>query len=271
MKRIVFAAAFLASTLLAIGASAQQKPQTGNRLYVMDCGQGHAPDKARWSPGVEVGKPWDISDNCYLIRHGRDYLLWDTGITDSLQPGPAGQTSPIAWSKPKKLIQQLAGIGVTPDDIKYIAVSHSHPDHIGNVDLFPKSQLLMQKAEWDFAFADNKKPFSGEHPVKKLESDYDVFGDGSVEILQTPGHTPGHQLLMVKLQKTGWLMLSGDAVHFKSNWDNRRIPAGNTDKQATLISMQRMAAVLDARRAKLWINHDKAQSNTLKHAPDFYE
>jgi N-acyl homoserine lactone hydrolase len=271
MKRIVFAAALLASTLLAIDASAQQKPSTGNRLYVMDCGQGHAPDKSRWSPGVEVGKPWDISDNCYLIRHGRDYLLWDTGITDTLQPGPAGQTSPIAWSKPKKLIQQLAGLGVTPDDIKYIAVSHSHPDHIGNVVLFPKAELLIQKAEWDFAFADNKKPFPAERPVKKLESDFDVFGDGSVEILQTPGHTPGHQTLMVKLQKTGWLMLSGDAVHFKSNWDNRRLPAGNTDKPMTLISMQRMASVLDARHAKLWINHDKAQSNTLKHAPDFYE
>jgi len=271
MTRIALAAAFVACALLALPAMAQQKAPAGVRLYIMDCGQGHAPDKARWSPGVEVGKPWDISDNCYLIRHGRDYMLWDTGITDNLQPGPAGQTSPIQWSKPKKLIQQLAALGVTPDDIKIIAVSHTHPDHVGNVDLFPKSQLLIQKAEWDFAFSDNKKPFSAEHPVKKLESDYDVFGDDTVEIIQTPGHTPGHETLLVKLQKTGWIMLSGDAVHFKSNWDNRRIPAGNTDKPMTLVSMQRMQAVIEARHAKLWINHDKAQSKGLKYAPNFYE
>ena len=271
MKRFVALAVLLAASMLFAGVASAQQKKADLRLYIMDCGQGHAPDKARWSPGVEVGVPWDISDNCYLIRHGSDLMLWDTGITDKLQPGPAGQTSPIQWSKPKKLIGQLAGLGITPDDIKIIAVSHTHPDHIGNVDLFPKAQLLIQKAEYDWAFSDNKKPFSPEHPVKKLESDYDVFGDGTVEIIQTPGHTPGHESLLLHLPKTGWVLLSGDAVHFKSNWENRRIPAGNTDKQATLVSMQRMSDIMQTRHAKLWINHDKAQSKTLKYAPNFYE
>jgi N-acyl homoserine lactone hydrolase len=287
MRHLILAAAALVACGIASapagaahkGASAPKSasapkaaPAAGmERLYVLDCGQGHAPDKARWSPGVDVGVPWDISDNCYLIRHGADWLLWDTGITDNLQPGPAAQTSPIVWSKPKKLADQLAQIGVKPSDIKYIAVSHSHPDHIGNVDMFPTSTLLIQKAEWDFAFAGGKKPFAADHPAKQLESDFDVFGDHTVEIVQTPGHTPGHQSLLVQLPRTGWLLLSGDAVHFKTNWENRRIPAGNTDKQATLVSMDRIASLLAARHAQLWINHDKAQSATLNYAPQFYQ
>ena len=98
-----------------------------------------------------------------------------------------------------------------------------------------------------------------------------MFGDGSVTIISTPGHTPGHQSLLVKLPKTGAVLLSGDAVHFKSNWDNRRVPAINADKDKTLASMQRMADMLAKEKAQLWINHDKAQRDTLKMAPEFYE
>jgi glyoxylase-like metal-dependent hydrolase (beta-lactamase superfamily II) len=98
-----------------------------------------------------------------------------------------------------------------------------------------------------------------------------VFGDGSVTIIATPGHTPGHQSLLVKLPKTGAVLLSGDAVHFKDNWDNRRVPAQNADKDQTVASMQRMADLMARERAELWINHDKAQRDRQKMAPDFYE
>ncbi|HWF93557.1 MAG TPA: MBL fold metallo-hydrolase, partial [Xanthobacteraceae bacterium] len=113
--------------------------------------------------------------------------------------------------------------------------------------------------------------FKPEHPVTKLTGDHDVFGDGSLVLISTPGHTPGHQSLVVKLPKTGTVILSGDAVHFKDNFDNRRVPAGNTDKDQTLASMQRIADFLSKEQAKLWINHDKVQSDTLKHAPEFYD
>ena len=106
--------------------------------------------------------------------------------------------------------------------------------------------------------------------MSKLEGDHDVFGDGSVTILATPGHTPGHQSLLVKLPKTGAFVLSGDAVHFKSNWDNRGVPSGNTDKDKTLASMQRISD-LAKEKAQLWINHDKAQRDTLKMAPGYYD
>jgi glyoxylase-like metal-dependent hydrolase (beta-lactamase superfamily II) len=107
--------------------------------------------------------------------------------------------------------------------------------------------------------------------VTKLEGDYDVFSDGSVTIIATPGHTPGHQSLLVKLPNTGALVLSGDAVHFKSNWDNRGVPSGNTDKDKTLASMQRISDVLAKEKAQLWINHDKAQRDALKMAPAYYD
>jgi N-acyl homoserine lactone hydrolase len=150
-------------------------------------------------------------------------------------------------------------------------VSHTHPDHIGNVELFPKAELLVQKAEYDWPSPFGVGRFKPEHPVTKLAGDHDVFGDGSVTIISTPGHTPGHQSLLVKLPHTGAVLLSGDAVHFKDNWDNRRVPAGNTDKDQTVASMQHMADVMAQNHAELWINHDKAQTDKQKHSPQFYD
>ena len=113
--------------------------------------------------------------------------------------------------------------------------------------------------------------FKPEHPVTKLDGDYDVFGDGSVMIISTPGHTPGHQALLVRLPKTGPVVLSGDAVHFKANWDNRRVPGPNFNKEQSLASMQRIADIVDKEHGQLWINHDKPQSDAQKKAPDYYE
>jgi len=175
------------------------------------------------------------------------------------------------WYRPKTLASQLEQLGVKPADIKIVAVSHTHPDHVGNVEMFPQSMLLVQKAEYEWPGANNAPRFKPEHPVTKLEGDKDVFGDGSVTIISTPGHTPGHQSLLVKLPKTGALLLSGDAVHFKSNWDNRGVPAGNTGQDETRASMQKMADIMAREKAQLWINHDKAQRDTLKMSPEFYE
>jgi len=131
--------------------------------------------------------------------------------------------------------------------------------------------LYVQKAEYEWPGADNKPRFKPEHPVTLLEGDRDVFGDGSLVIISTPGHTPGHQSLLVKLPKTGEVVLSGDAVHFKSNWENRRVPANNTSKDQTLASMQKIADTLEKDKAQLWINHDKAQRDSLKMSPAFYD
>ena len=196
-------------------------------------------------------------------------------MTDAIAAMPDGQKPADArathWKRPKTLASQLEQLGVKPADIKYVAVSHTHPDHIGNITMFPQSTVLVQKAEYDWPSPFARTLQAGASAVNKLEGDHDVFGDGSVTLIATPGHTPGHQSLLVKLPKTGALLLSGDAVHFKDNWENRRVPDINFNKEQTAASLQRMAEVLAKEKAQLWINHDKAQRDSLKMAPGFYD
>ncbi len=270
---LAFAAAAAFASVPLVAPRAQPAKAGVDKLYILNCGEGHSGDESRWSPGVNVGVPRDVSDNCYLIHHTSGWFLWDTGILDAIADKPEGSGDPstILWKRPKKLATQLAELGVKPDDIKAMAVSHTHPDHVGNVEMFPNAMIYVQKAEYDWPLPLGLGRFKPEHPVTKLEGDKDIFGDGSMTLISTPGHTPGHQSLLVKLPKTGAILLSGDAVHFKTNWDNRRIPAGNTDKDQTVASMAKMAAILEKEHGQLWINHDKQQSATLNYSPAFYE
>jgi len=266
----------VAVALVSYAPAASAETKTGvDKLYILNCGEGVAGDISRWSPGVNVGKSMDFADNCYLIHHMQGWLLWDTGVTDAIAAMPDGQAPAdprmTHWRRPKTLASQLEALGVKRGDIRYVAISHTHPDHIGNVEQFPQAMLLVQKAEYEWPNPLGVGRFKPEHPVTKLEGDHDIFGDGSLIIISTPGHTPGHQSLLVKLPNTGALVLSGDAVHFKSNWENRGVPSNNTDKDKTLASMQRIAEVLANEKAQLWINHDKAQRDSLKMAPAFYD
>lgn len=276
MKAVSRCVAMLSFCVLASGAAMAQPGKSGiEKLYVLNCGEGVAGDISRWSPGVNEGKSMDFVDNCYLIKHAQGWFLWDTGVADAVAAMPNGlapaDPKAVFWRRPKTLAAQLDQLGVKPADIKAMAVSHTHPDHIGNVEQFPATMLYVQKAEYEWPGANNQPRFKAEHPVTLLEGDRDVFGDGSVMILSTPGHTPGHQSLLVKLPKSGALLLSGDAVHFKANWDNRGVPAMNVSKDQTLASMQKIADVMAGEKAQLWINHDKAQRDSLKMAPEFYE
>jgi N-acyl homoserine lactone hydrolase len=265
----------LAAVLLVAAAAGCTTPAsrgaTADRMYVMDCGNNAALDQSRWSPGVNVGKPIELSDNCYLIQHGAQWLLWDTGYPDAIIDKPV--ITPVGTAtRSKTLAAQLAEIGVKPTDIQWVAVSHTHGDHVGNVDLFPGATLLIQKAELDWAFAPGKPaPFQRERPIRPLEGDLDVFGDGSVTLLSTPGHTPGHQSLLVRLPRTGWILLSGDVTHFRENWEARRVPSINSNAEQTQASLQRVVQVLADKHAELWINHDKPQSLTQRHSPAFYD
>jgi len=241
---------------------------------VIDCGWAHAADQSRWSPGINVDVPIDLSDNCYLIHHDREgYLLWDTGIGDRVADLPDGlvvRAIKQTWHRTQTLIASLAGAGVKASDIRYVAISHIHPDHSGNVDDFPDATLIIQKAEWEFAKT-QALPFNANRKLQLLEGDKDLFGDGSVALLSTPGHTPGHQSLLVHLNKTGYVVLSGDVTHFKSNWDARRVPVFNTDKEQSAASMDKIAHIIEEKHAQFWINHDKPSSDVLRHAPDFYQ
>jgi N-acyl homoserine lactone hydrolase len=272
-KTLPLLAAALAATVSIASAIAAEA--TVQRMYVMDCGENFGKDQGRWSPGVNEGKPIVLSDNCYLIRHAKGTLLWDTGIPDAAAGMPNGLESgggAIIQRRTKTLAAQLAEVKVKPGAITYVGLSHNHGDHTGNAKMFPGSTFLVQQAEYDFAYADPaKSPLPPGAKVTKLNGDYDVFGDGSVIIISTPGHTPGHQSLLVNLRKTGPVLLSGDAVHFKDNWDNRRVPAMNTDKGQTVASMERLAALSTSLKAPLWINHDKPQSDAVPHSPKYLQ
>jgi N-acyl homoserine lactone hydrolase len=275
IKRIKLAVAVAALVLSGHAALAQSEKTGVEKLYVLNCGEGTAGDISRWTPGLNEGKTMDFVDSCYLVKHAKGLFLWDTGIADAVAAMPNGlapaDPKAVTWRRPKTLAAQLEQLGLKPDDVRMMAVSHTHPDHTGNVELFPQAMLYVQKAEYDWPGANNEPRFKPSHPVELLAGDKDVFGDGSVTILSTPGHTPGHQSLLVKLPKTGAVVLSGDAVHFKDNWDNRRVPSMNANKDQSAASMQKIADTLGKEKAQLWINHDKVQRDSQKMAPEFYD
>lgn len=260
-----------------------QAVSTIDGMYAINCGENHAKDLSAWTTPADRGKPYVFSNNCYLIRHRADWMLWDSGNPDRIAaladglPNPRGTS--IAFMR-KPLAESLKEIGVTPADIRYFAMSHSHGDHSGNANLFAASTIYMQSAEYDAVFgpepqkynfiAANFEKLRGAKIVR-LNGDYDVFGDGSVVIKSTPGHTPGHQSLFVRLPKTGPVLLSGDFVHLQSNWDAKRVPSINYDAEQSLRSMNEMDAFLKATGAKLWINHDPAQSAMIPRPPSFIE
>jgi N-acyl homoserine lactone hydrolase len=244
------------------------------RMYVLDCGRLVAKDQSRWTPGVGVGRSRILSNSCHLFQHERGTLLWETGVPDDVVKEKEGRTSPngaVVWFRDRTLASQLARLGVKPEDVTYVAVSHTHGDHVGNLDAFPKSTLLIQELEHQPAMAASPRPFSGDRKVELLSADRDVFGDGSLTLLSTPGHTPGHQSLLVKLPKTGALLLTGDLVHFQQMWDERIVPPFNFDQAQSRASIERVAKLLAERRAQLWIGHDRDHARAIRLAPEFYE
>ncbi len=271
MKRLLpLALAAFASAALAAEAAANGL----KRLYVLDCGRQLVKDQSRWTPGVNVGQEKWFSNNCYLIQHERGTLLWDTGLPDSVAQAKDGITvanGAIVMFRDKTLIGQLASLGVKPDDLTYVAISHAHGDHVGNAKQFAKPKILMQKLEYEFAMKMIPKPLVDGQTVEMLEGDRDVFGDGSVTIVSTPGHTPGHQVLLVKLPKTGAVILAGDLVHFRYMWDNKIVPAFNFNKDQSLASIERVAKLMAETKAQLWISHDKDNTDKVERAPKYYE
>ncbi len=256
-----------------------------DKLYRLDCGHSLANDELVWTPGENVGKSIEFSSTCFLIQRGNEWLLWDTGVPESALNDPKGwSTLPklIVYHLDKTLTDQLAAIGL--NDIKFVALSHTHGDHIGNVRLFPNSTVLMQRAEYAWISSpdgpnDNvnqlkalaRKLLDTPKHLKLLEGDTDVFGDGSVTLISTPGHTPGSQSLLVHLKNSGFIILSGDVVHLEENFEKNTVPSLNTDKAASIASMDKIRRMIATYKAKLFINHDKAQADTLKLLPAFYD
>ena len=263
----MLAAGACAAALAAVAAPARAADMALTRL---DCGTPQAPIAVNQrfsdiSAYPELSLQFVYS--CYLVKHGDDYLLWDTGHA---------MTAPNVAPK-VSIVDQLANLGLKPEQIKYVGISHYHADHSGQVASFPGATLLIGAREWDAITAPkpaqgvNYKPFEhwakGEGKLEALAVDKDVFEDGSVIVLRTPGHTPGHQSLLVKLPQMGAVIIVGDAVHFRENWDSGGVPVFNFDRAQTIASIERLKKLAANLKATVIIQHDKRDIDKLPAFP----
>ena len=230
------------------------------------------------TPGLYPEGPRDLTDSCYLIRHGDQNMLWDTGFSDALIGHPyvePGQTA----SLDRSLVDFLRKGGTEPQQITFVGISHFHADHTGQAPRFPDAKLLIGKADFDalrgkstdaffkMSQADLAHWLTGGGTVEPVDGDKDVFGDGSVVMLALPGHTPGHHALLINL-KSGPVLLSGDLYHAAVAREKRGVPPFNTDRVQTLRSMDKFEAMATKLDAKVVIQHEAADIAKLPSFPN---
>lgn len=199
-----------------------------------------------------------MSVPCYLIVHERGTLLWETGLGDrfATEPNPRDP----GWIVRRTLRSQLADLGFGPADIDYLAMSHMHADHTGNANDYARATWLVQKPEMEYAFAPERNTASYSSLARSetivLQGNHDVFGDSSVVILSTPGHTPGHQSLLVRLPETGAVVLSGDLYHYPEERTIGGFPSFEYDRESSAASRAAIEDLLARTGGQLWIGHD---------------
>ena len=265
------AAALLASLIAAASASAQSTAELS--LTRFDCGKTSTlNDVSRFSDVMAFkGLNIQLTYSCYLVKHGNDYLVWDTG-----NPAATG-ASPPANAPKSSLVEQLAQLHLKPEQITFVGISHYHGDHVGQVASFPQATLLIGKGDWEVLNQPAPGPgvnsanfahwISGGGKVEPVPGDKDVFGDGSVIMLATPGHTPGHHSLLVKLKDKGNVLITGDLAHFRENYASNGVPTFNTSRAETLASLDRFKQLATNLNATVIIQHDARDIDKLPAFP----
>jgi len=290
------AAAFLFTTAAQVGAQTaptakhQAKAVESLRLYVFDCGTLHNSDMARFNLKNEDVATTDMSMACFLVAHPKGNLIFDTGAVPDGSWTPTGKavtqhvTLPDGQQRDadvvKPLKAQLAEAGYTPSDINFLALSHYHYDHTGNANEFAGATWLARQLDRDVMFGGKPSgtiqpsTFSALQKSKTIimkTDEYDVFGDGTVILKSAPGHTQGHQVLYVKLAKTGGVVLSGDLYHYPAELTLDRVPTFEFNQDQTRASRKEVAAFLKKTNSQLWIQHDFVGMSKIKKSPQFYE
>jgi glyoxylase-like metal-dependent hydrolase (beta-lactamase superfamily II) len=272
----------LAAALIATraGDNHPKVPKTV-RLYVFDCGVIKGLDPALFNFKREEVKTIDFAVPCYLIVDPRGTLMWDVGVIpdsafkDDGQPVTQGPSTAT-----RTLKSQLAEIGYSPEDITYLAHSHYHGDHIANSNEFAGSTWLVRPVERDAMFADKPPALVDPKVYDQLRNaqtvlitkdEYDVFGDGKVIIKSAPGHTPGHQVVILRLKKTGNVMLAGDLYHYPEERGSGRVPTFEYNKAQSLASRAMIEDYCKRTKTQLWIEHDYLGNAKLKKSPKYYE
>jgi len=277
------------SAVALVVAAHSQTPQSavqGLRLYVLDGGTIITNHPEGFGLTREQVRNSNFSCAVYLIVHPRGALLFDTGLGDRYF-GRAFNESPLG-DRPdppstagfvlvtKTLKSQLEQVGYPPSKINYLAFSHPHDDHIGNANDFAGATFLVHQGDYDVMFGPNVQVNPAyaalkNSKAKMIEGDYDVFGDGTVVLLFTPGHTPGHQSLFLKLPKTGPVLLSGDLYHYPEELKLKVIPGFDFNKEQTAKSREMIETFVKNARAQLWIQHDAVAKARMKISPEYYE
>jgi N-acyl homoserine lactone hydrolase len=291
---MLIAALFAAS--LATGRPAHPGSQTQGhasrptspRLYVFDCGKLKLGDTSVYGFAPNDLATAEMSVPCFLVAHPKGTLMWDAGVLpdkdlssgQSLTRGNPGSSALATVTKPLKA--QLAETGYSPADITFLALSHCHWDHTANANDFARATWLVRQEERDAMFVQpptfarclTSETFSALKDSKTVilkRDEYDVFGDGTVIIKSAPGHTPGHQVLFVKLRNTGAVLLSGDLYHYPEERAQKRVPKTDFNREQTAASRTAIEAFLKKTGAQLWIQHDMTANAKLKKAPAYYD
>lgn len=262
-------------------AIAASPPDSQLRLYVMDCGRIEFKDLGPFSDtGDYEGHPGTLMTPCFLIRHPQGDMLWEAGLGDKYADDPAGVVLPNYRAVVSKTVEsQLRELGLGFADIDYFAFSHGHADHLGNAGQLGAATWIVNAKELAWIHSKPAPPRTNAALIaarnvgktRLIEGDHDVFGDGSVRILAAPGHTPGHQVLLVRLPRHGAVLLSGDLYHSEDNRQQRRMPVFNVSRADTLASMERIELILRNRPAKLVIQHSVDAFQALPRAPQFID
>jgi len=283
LKQLWLALALVGSGLaLAAGATPAAVPAT-LRLYVFDCGTIAAMDPVLFGlTAGEVKRDVTFVTPCYLVVHPKGTLIWDVGqVPDADIPDDGTEVVQQGILKSKRrLTSQLAALGYQPKDITYVAMSHYHADHTANANLFRGSTWIVQQAEFDIMFSEAEVGIRSPETYRELKSskrialsnaDHDVFGDGTVVIKTAPGHTPGHQMLFLKLAKFGPLLLAGDLYHLPEERTLDRVPTFDFDAAMTRATRRNVEDFLKRSGATLWIQHDPATNARVAIAPAYYD
>ena len=244
----------------------------GLRLYALDSGglRVTGVDATELADdGAYEGRTLDLPVPCFLIRHPDGDLMWDTGMSPTrIDLGD--------WATPgANIVDQLGVLGLAPADIRFLSVSHGHWDHSGNAGLFATSTWIVNPVERASMFDDENRasPSMDDYgPLEAAETrlisdDHDVFGDGSVIVIQAPGHTAGHTVLLVRLAEAGPILLSGDLWHQTESRSGRRMPIYNTSRTETLASMDRVEGLVEASNARVIVQHERADFDSLPRFP----
>jgi glyoxylase-like metal-dependent hydrolase (beta-lactamase superfamily II) len=281
MKKLMMSVAALAM-LAACGQSTEQAAAPAVELYAMDCGRGTFSDVGMFAEdGSMNGQSRELVVPCYLIRHPSGDLIWDTGFPDAIAAMPGGRMElpemGAAVVLTTTLEAQLAQLNLTPADIEYVSFSHQHGDHTGNGNLFAQSTWIVDADERAYMFSDEARTgqaFAGYAQLENAQTQliegaaqHDVFGDGSVTIIQAPGHTPGHTMLLVRLPNAGPVLLTGDMFHLAESRERHLVPSFNTDRAQTLASQQEVERIATETGARVVRQHVIEDFNAMPTFP----